>query len=41
MDKLDFVLKITDILDDACGSLSAQEFDKLLEEIKETIENYE
>lgn len=36
-----FALKIADILDDAYGSLSPQEFDKLLEDIKETIENYE
>ena len=41
MSRLDFELKIADILDDACSNLSAQEFDKLLERIKETIEVYE
>lgn len=41
MNRLEFELKIADILDDACSNLSAQEFDKLLERIKETIEDYE
>lgn len=40
MSRLDFELKIIDILDDACSNLSAQEFDKLLERIKEIIKNY-
>lgn len=41
MSRLDFELKIIDILDDAGSDLSAQEFDKLLERIKEAIEDYE
>ena len=41
MSRLDFELKVIDILDDACSNLSGQEFDKLLERIKETIEDYE
>lgn len=40
MNRLDFELEIVDILDDACSNLSAQEFDKLLERIKETVEGY-
>ena len=41
MSRLDFELKIIDALDDACSNLSAQEFNKLLERIKEAIEDYE
>ena len=41
MSRLDFELKVIDILDDACSNLSSQEFDKLLERIKEAIGDYE
>ena len=37
MSRLDFELKVIDILDDACSNLSSQEFDKLLERIKEIV----
>lgn len=41
MNRLEFELNIIYALDDACNNLSTQEFDKLLERIKETIEDYE
>ena len=41
MNRLEFELNIIYALDDACSNLSSQEFDKLLERIKETIEDYE
>lgn len=41
MNRLDYEQKITDLLDEACSKLSSAEFDKLLNRVEETINNYE
>lgn len=40
MDRLDYELKIIDILDDACGELRSEEFETLLTRIEEVINYY-
>ena len=41
MDGLDYELNIVDMLDEACGKLSDREFQKLLDRVREAIEDYE
>lgn len=40
MDRLDYELEIIDILDDACGELSSEEFETLLRRSEEVINYY-
>lgn len=40
MDRLDYQVKIAEILDDAISELNAEDFDILIESIKEVIEDY-
>ena len=41
MSRLDFELKIVDLLDEANSKLRSEDFDKLLVNMKEIIEDYE
>lgn len=41
MSRLDFELKIVDLLDEANSKLRSEDFDKLLANMKEIIEDYE
>lgn len=41
MSRLDFVLKIVDLLDEANSQLKSEDFNKLLANMKEIIEDYE
>lgn len=41
MSRLDFELKIVDLLDEANSKLRSEDFDKLLVNLKEIIEDYE
>lgn len=40
MDRLDYELKVIEILDDACGELDSEEFETLLTRIEEVINYY-
>ena len=40
MDRLDYELKIIDILDGACGELDSEEFETLLTRIEEGLNYY-
>lgn len=40
MDRLDYELKVIEILDGACGELSSEEFETLLTRIEEVINYY-
>ena len=40
MDRLDYEVKIIDILDGACGELSSEEFETLLTRIEEVLNYY-
>ena len=40
MDRLDYELKIIEILDNACGELNSEEFETLLTRIEEVINYY-
>ena len=41
MDRLDYELKIIDLLDEACGKLNPEEFETLLIRVAEAINYYE
>ncbi|WP_287550359.1 hypothetical protein [Clostridium sp.] len=41
MSRLDFELKIVDLLDEANSKLRSEDFDKLLVNLKEIVEDYE
>lgn len=41
MSRLDFELKIVDLLDEASSKLKSEDFDKLLVNLKEIVEEYE
>lgn len=41
MSRLDFELKVVDLLDEASGELKSEDFDKLLVNLKEIVEDYE
>jgi len=41
MSRLDFELKIVDLLDEANSQLKSEDFDKLLVNLKEIVEEYE
>ena len=40
MNRLDYELKITDILDDACSELDSEEFETLITRIEEVLNYY-
>ena len=40
MGRLDYELKVIEILDDACGELDSEEFETLLTRIEEVINYY-
>jgi len=41
MSRLDFELKIADLLDEANSKLKSEDFDKLLANLKEFVDDYE
>ena len=41
MDRLDYELKIIDLLDEACSKLNSEEFETLLIRVAEAINYYE
>lgn len=41
MDRLDYELKIIDILDEACSKLNSEEFEKLITRVAEAVNYYE
>ena len=41
MDRLDYELEIENLLEEACVKLPDHEFEKLLDRIREAIEDYE
>lgn len=41
MERLDYELKIIDILDEACSKLNSKEFETLLARVEDAVNDYE